>query len=51
MDDRRFVEYHSKAWDQLVEQGWLTWSVDRLPNGTEIACMVPADYHWSRRIW
>jgi len=35
----RFVEYHSAAWDVLVETGWTTITVDPLPNGMRIAKM------------
>jgi hypothetical protein len=24
----RYVKYHSIEWQELVEQGWITWSVD-----------------------
>jgi hypothetical protein len=25
---RRWVEYHSREWQVLLEMGWMTWSVD-----------------------
>ena len=27
-DNRRYAKYHSPEWDTLVEQGWVTESVD-----------------------
>lgn len=35
----RFCEYHSHQWELLVEAGWITWTVDELPDGTQIARM------------
>jgi len=34
-----YVEYHSKQWDALVEQGWVTESVS-YTGGIKLARMV-----------
>jgi hypothetical protein len=34
------VEYHGTQWVLLVEQGWVTATVDTLPNGTRVARMI-----------
>jgi hypothetical protein len=34
------VEYHGPQWSALVEQGWVTATVDTLPNGTRVARMI-----------
>ena len=34
------VEYHGPQWSLLVEQGWVTATVDTLTNGTRIARMI-----------
>lgn len=37
-NETRFVEYHTAAWELLVETGWNTKFVDEL-NGKRIATM------------
>ena len=42
------VEYHSCEWERMVEGGWMTATVDELPDGTRIAKMVrkPRERRW-----
>lgn len=37
---RRVVEYHSAQWAALVETGWITATVDDLPDGRRVATMI-----------
>jgi len=37
--EKLFVKYHSKYWNELVEQGWSTWEVYE-NNGIKIAIMI-----------
>ena len=37
---QRIVEYHSPQWSELVEQGWITHTIETLPSGVQVAIMV-----------
>ena len=43
------VEYHGAQWCALVEQGWVTSTVETLHDGTRIARMIycPTRYRYA----